>query len=252
MTPTERRKKIVALVREKGRASVDVLAEVLGTSRETIRRDLTELSRRGMVRKYHGGAAIPEGENPFRVRMGEQAAQKALIARAAVQLFSPGDSLFIDTGSTTVYFAEELAQLENLTIFTNSVDIAHIICKADNGSRVFMPGGEYSEDNRQLVGALAVEHIQGFRARHTVLTIGAMGAGYGVMDFNVEEAQLARAMIACADELTVLADSSKFGLPGTFHVCSVSRITNLVTDAAPQGALAEALEKAGVHIRSAR
>jgi DeoR family glycerol-3-phosphate regulon repressor len=248
MTPDERRKAIVALVREKGRISVDDLAARLGASRETIRRDLTSLSRRGLVQKYHGGAAIPSGEGPFLIRMGENAARKARIARAAASLFAPGDVLFIDTGSTTAYFAEELARVENLTVFTNSATIAHTIGKVDNGARVFMPGGEYKADNRQMVGAMTVEHIRRFRARRAVLTIGAMNAADGVMDFNVEEAQVARAMIARADELIILADSSKFGLSGVFGVCPLEQIEILVTDAAPEGDLAAALKQAGTEI----
>ncbi len=248
MTPSDRRREIVAIVRQKGRASVDELAAALGASRETIRRDLADLAGRGLVQKYHGGAAIPAGEGPFLVRMGEQAAEKARIARAAVRLIAPGDTLFLDTGSTTVYFAEELARVENLTVFTNSTKIAHVLGRVENGARVFLPGGEYNAANRQMIGALAVEHIRGFHARHAVLTIGALDARDGAMDFNVDEAEVARAMIGQADAVTILADATKLGHAGVFGVCAIDRIDNLVTDRPPRGDLAAALARAGVNV----
>ncbi|HHN73492.1 MAG TPA: DeoR/GlpR transcriptional regulator [Thermopetrobacter sp.] len=251
MTPEERRKRIVAMVRQRGRASVEELARTLSASRETIRRDLTALASRGLIQKFHGGAAMPVGEGPFRVRMTEQAEQKARIAQAAARLVTPGETLFIDTGSTTIYFAEELAHVANLTVFTNSTEVAHIIARAGNGSQAFVLGGLYNPDNRQTVGAVALEQIRGLHARYAFLTVGAINAKNGATDFNLEEASIARAMLDQADRLIVLADSSKLGRAATFQVCALERIDTLVTDGAPPAALAGTFAEARIEVVSA-
>ena len=248
MTPQERRKRIVSMVRQQGRASVEELARTLSASRETIRRDLSLLASRGLIQKFHGGACLPLGEEPFRVRMTEQAEQKARIARAAVRRVAPGDTLFIDTGSTTIYFAEELAQVGNLTIFTNSTEIARIIAQADNDSQVFLLGGLYNADNRQTVGAVALEQIRALHARYAFLTVGAINARNGAMDFNPDETAIARAMLEQADRLVILADSSKLARAATFQVCGLERIDMPITDDAPPTTLAGALTEARIEV----
>ena len=112
MHPRARREKILELLRdsESGRLTVEDLARVLKASSETIRRDLTQLSSENLISKFHGGASLPQpsGEGPFRTRMADSLRQKRAIARVAAGLFRPGDTLLVDTGSTTIVFAEEL------------------------------------------------------------------------------------------------------------------------------------------------
>jgi len=250
MTPADRQAKIVNIVRQRERVAVDELAESLNISRETVRRDLSELARVGKVHKFHGGASLPmnTAEGPFRDRMSENAAAKALIAAEAVKLFTSGETILIDTGSTTLYFAEKLAKISDLTIVTNSAEIAQVFSLAPSQARTFLLGGEFNGDNRQTVGSLAISQLRTFRAHHAVLTIGALDARTGVMDFNIEEAQVARAMIEQAETLTLLADSSKFGRIASFEVCDLNRVTNLVSDEPPAGRIEEALVEAGIRI----
>ena len=241
---------LVAQVRKRGRVSVDELAALLGASRETIRRDLTELARQGRVDKVHGGATMPRvfGEGPFQQRMTENADAKMRIARAAAGLFAAGKTLFVDTGSTTVYFAEELARAPELTVVTNSVEVARILAGARNGHRVFLLGGEYAPGNSQTIGTMVAAQIRAFRAHHAVLAVGALDARSGAMDFDIEEAQVARAMIERAERVTVLADASKFDALASFEVCPLARIDRLVCDAPPPEALARGLVEAGAEI----
>ena len=250
MNPADRQTQIVNIVRERNRIAVDELAQLLQISKETIRRDLSELARIGKIQKYHGGASLPmmTGEGPFRDRMSENAAAKALIAAEAVKLITPGETLLVDTGSTTLYFAEKLAEVSNLTIVTNSAEIARVISLAPSQSKTFLLGGEFNADNRQTVGSMAVSQIRSFRAHHAILTIGALDFRTGVMDFCIEEAQVARAMIEQAESVTILADSSKFQRIASFEVCSLDRVTYLVCDKLPPGKIQTALKEAGVKI----
>jgi len=237
----------MALVQERERVSVDELAELLDSSRETLRRDLGLLADAGRIRKFHGGAALPDlgQEGPFAQRMLTAVQEKRAIAQAAAQLFGKGDTIFVDTGTTTLIFAQALAHRPGVTVITNGLEIGRTI--ADAGGKVFIVGGEYRPELGETVGPLAVEQIERFHAAHAVLTAGAIGVG-GPMDFELEEAQVARAMIAQARSVTILADSSKLDRAALFQLCPLSRITRLVVDAAPSEALAAALGDAGVEV----
>lgn len=250
MNPADRQSEIVNIIRQKNRVEVGELADLLHISRETIRRDLSELVRAGKVQKFHGGASLPmmTGEGPFRDRMSEHAPAKALIASEASSLIVPGETVLIDTGSTTLYFAEKLAEIPNLTIVTNSAEIARVTSLSSLQSKTFLLGGEFSADNRQTVGSMPVTQVRSFRAHHAVLTIGALDVRTGIMDFCIEEAQVARAMIEQAESLTILADSSKFGQIASFEVCGLEKVNNLICDQEPSGKIKYALQDADVNV----
>jgi DeoR family glycerol-3-phosphate regulon repressor len=247
MKPVFRRERIIDLVRERERMAVDELAELLGSSRETIRRDLTALADRGRLRKFHGGAMLPEmyREGSFPARLSESVREKRAIARTAASLFKPGDTIFIDVGTTTLLFAEALAHQNGLTIITNGPRIGRIMAQA--GSQVFVIGGEYRLDADEMVGALSAEQIARFHASHVVLTIGGLSRN-GAMDYSLDEAQVARAMIAQARHVTIIADGSKLGRDALFQVCPLDAIDRLVVDISPDVGLGQTLAEAGVEV----
>lgn len=251
MRPRERRERILELLRDtdSGRLTVEEFAQSLKISQETVRRDLTLLASGGRIAKFHGGAALPQpsGEGPFRTRMAESVREKRAIGRTAAALFRTGDTLLVDTGSTTIVFAEELARQSGLTVITNSLIIAQTMTRGRNGHRAFLIGGEYSDEAMENLGALAVRQVGHFHAIHAVITVGAIEME-GAMDYTLEEAEIARAMIAQARQLTVIADSSKLEKAGLFRVCRLDAVDRLVTDARPKGALSDALVAAGVEI----
>lgn len=251
MNALDRRQRILEWLRVKRRVSVTWLAEQTGASAETIRRDLSGLANEGLVEKFHGGAAMPGNpayENAFATRMYERVEAKTAVAELAAALFVPGDSLFVDTGTTTLLFARALAGQRGLTVISNCVRIAQTLGESEN--RVFLIGGEYEPDAQEAVGTFAQEQIARFNAAHVVITAGALDAG-GVMDFSLAEADVARAMIAQADTVTVLADASKLGRRALFKVIPLARIDRLVVDALPEAELREALQEAGVALHIA-
>lgn len=248
--PHERHEEIIRLVTRRGEVSVDQLADELEVSRETIRRDLVSLDEIGRLQKFHGGAKLRSvasskigGEGPFAARMAENLSAKRQIAKAAASQLSPGDSLFIDTGTTTVLFAEAIAGLSGLTVITNSIRIASIVATGGD-NKVFLIGGAFSVDASETVGSLAVEQIARFRARHAFLTVGAID-GTGLLDFDEAETQIARAMIDRVETVTALADASKFNKRGIFEVTGWDRVDRLVTDANPPANIAQAMEATG-------
>lgn len=143
MKPKERHASILTLLRETGKVTVDFLSDHLGASRETTRRGLTELSLLGRLRKYHGGAVLLDQptEGVFRARLQEQADGKRAIARFAATLFDRDDTVFIDTGTTTLAFAQELAARPSMTVVTNSLAITRTMARSGEGHRVFLIGG---------------------------------------------------------------------------------------------------------------
>jgi len=175
--------------------------------------------------------------------MGRNVAAKRAIARAASALFCPGDSLLIDTGTTTLILAEELAQCRGLTVITNSAAIAALAAKGEDSS-VFLLGGAFRRGGQECVGELVLEQIRQFRVTHAVLTVGAVGRD-GYMDYDLQEAQVARAMARQAADVTVLADAAKMEQRATFQVGPLGLARRLVSDAVP-AALAAALREAGV------
>lgn len=250
MKPEERRERIAALVREASRMSVEDLASLLDTSRETVRRDLALLSEQGVLRKVHGGAVPAQTalESPLGDRRATARAEKIAIAKAAAALFEPGDSLLVDAGSTTVYFAEALGRVGVFTVITTCVLVASELWAAPNRSEVYLTGGRYFGEGHEVLGPLVVEQIQRLHADHAVLAIGAIDGRGEFMDFNPDEAFVARAMIASARHTTVLADSSKLNRHALFKVCEASQVDRLVTDRLPDPALVNLLESAGVEI----
>ncbi len=246
----ERRRKIVATVEDRQRVSVDELAATVKVSKETIRRDLSVLSERGLVRKVHGGATIVQTafENAFAKRVRLQRAEKEAIARRAVQLFSPGDSLFVDAGSSTAAFANELARKSGILVITNSIEVAVRLWSATKENEIYLLGGRYDGEVSETLGPVTLEMIGRFRADHAVLTVGAVDPGYGFMDHSVEAAMVAKTMISHARSVTVLADSTKLDRPALVKVCDFEAVTRLVTDSAPPDNVQQSCERAGTEI----
>jgi DeoR family glycerol-3-phosphate regulon repressor len=250
MRPRDRQLRIIDLVRTQGRVTVDELVKEFSSSAETIRRDLSLLSANGKIRKIHGGAVSPRdfGEGAFAQRMQRNAEAKRLIADKARAMVSPGDCLFIDTGSTTLVLAEALGEIDGLTVVTNSTAIARAISSANGGTQIYLLGGSYNEDNRQTCGAMALNQLNGFHGNLAIVTVGAIAADAGLMDYSFDEAAIASAMIARSDRVIALADASKFDRVAPFVVASFDQVDSLVSDSTPQGALAQRLQQAAVEV----
>ena len=251
MKPRDRQARIAELIGLEGQVTVDELAARFAVSTETIRRDLGHLAEQGVVQKVHGGAKRPRlhAEGTFQERMTEDAGAKHTIARKLAQLLEPGDTIFMDTGSTTLICAEAVAEIGRLTVITNSVGIAQTVATAKSGNSVYLVGGQFGADNGETYGPLALEQIGSFQADHAVLTVAGIDAKVGVMDSNFDEARVARGMIDRARQLLVVAHGKKFDRMAAFRVCDLDEIDILISDEAPGPELRAALSGAGVELR---
>jgi DeoR family glycerol-3-phosphate regulon repressor len=244
-----RHERILAALAAGGPLGVGDLADRLQVSAETIRRDLKRLAEAGDVVKTHGRAMLSprRGEAPFDRRMRESAAAKRAIAALVADMVEDGDSVMLDTGTTTSYVARALLARRGLTIVTNSSDIARTLAIV-NDNTVFMAGGQLRADNGAAFGAAAVEFIRRFRVRHAIVSIAAVDAAAGLMNFDWHEAEFGREVLACGERRLVATDASKFGRSALVRVCGLSEVDMLVTDAPPPPALADALAAAGTEV----
>jgi DeoR family glycerol-3-phosphate regulon repressor len=236
---------ILKLLEAEGSSSVGDIARALGVSAETIRRDLRPLADAGSVVRMHGAVGLVGmfGEAPFARRMRENAAAKTAIARHLAATIRDGDTLMLDTGTTTSFLARALVGHRRLTVVTNSSDIARTLATR-NGNRVFMAGGELRPDSGAAFGASAIEFVARFQVRHAIISAGAIDAD-GVMDFDLHEAEFARTVLACGERRIVVSDASKFGGRGFVRVCGFASLDLVVTDSAPPAPIATALTAAG-------
>lgn len=250
MKPHERQPQIEAIIRREGEVSVEMLAARFDVSSETIRRDLGYLAERGRVQKVHGGARRPQliREAGHDERATTAATAKAAIGRRLAEAIAPGETLFIDTGSTTLAAAEALAVIPNLTIITNSCRLAERLARASGDATIHLLGGRYGLDNAQTTGIAVIEQLQAYRADRAILTVAALDPHEGAMDASLDEAQIARAMIRNARAVTVLADSSKFGRHAAYAVCAADEIDLIISDEHLHKAHKEVLRDKGVEL----
>jgi len=236
MRVKNRHKVILELAQGTPLLTVEDAADQLHVSRETIRRDFASLDAQGLLRRVHGGAR-PSGtatsEEPFHARQSINISGKAAIGRAAAALIKAGETLMIDTGSTTIAFAMSIPDDIPLTIITNSLRIADILGHAVARRDIYVLGGEYRHDTQQTLGTFCLDQLDRFRADHTIIGVGAISHSGDLMDFDPQEAQLARAMIARANHSTVLADHAKFDSYALTGLCRIGDVDRIVTDTLP-------------------
>ncbi|NNF77107.1 MAG: DeoR/GlpR transcriptional regulator [Rhizobiales bacterium] len=248
---TGRQLQIVETTRTAGTIRIGELARSMGVSLETIRRDIRPLVERGSLIKHHGAVSPPHfgTEAPFDRRMRENAAEKLAIARHVAGMISDGDSVMLDTGTTTSILARELLSKTGLTIVTNSSDIARTLAIV-NGNKVYMAGGELHGDNGAAFGRSAIEFVQNFSVRYAIISIAAVSAETGLMDHQLAEAEFARTVLSCGQKRIVITDHTKFTRTALVKACDFSEVDVLVTDQTPPPAILKALVEASTEYQA--
>lgn len=238
----------MSLLEAQHRVSTDSLADDLDVSRETVRRDLLELESEGLVKRVHGGAVLPRPapEEPFKKRMSSQLRAKKSIAKCAATLIKPGQCIFIDAGTTTSVFAQELARLTDVLVLTNSIDIATTIHQSEYDLKVVLLGGQMVSDVPGTYGELTLSEIARFNADIAVMSPVALHPEHGAANFDLHEAEVARAMIAQSAKLMMLADYDKLGATSRVQYCVADQIDVLVTNKNSTPDQINAFTKSGV------
>lgn len=249
--PAQRQAELLALLRQRGAASIAELAAALDTSESTIRRDLEALAATGALRRTHGGAVAADRtalEPRFNDRRRHLPDEKIRIGQRAAALLEPGQSVIFDSSSTVLCAAEALAQRPiPLTAITNDVGTAATLA-AIPGVNVIVPGGEIRAGSLTLLGATTHAFLQGLHVDVALIGIHAINGAHTLAEGGLAVAEAKRAIIAAAARSVLLADHSKFGAPALIDVAPLERIHDLVTDdAAPIDAL-EAIQAGGTRV----
>ncbi len=228
--------RIRALLSHLGQVSTERIINELGISRETARRDIIELEAQGMAKRVHGGlvALQAEAEAPLTVRSASMAKEKRAIARAAASLLKPGQTIFLDAGSTTTLLAEELRTMTGLTIITNSLHAAIRLSAVDEQetlkNTLILLGGNMVAGASETRGDLTVNEIYRYRADIALMSPFGIDARQGAGSFHSYEAAIASAMIRQSDHLILLADHRKLGINSRINYAAPAEISTLVTD----------------------
>jgi len=241
--------RIRALLTRLNQVSTERIVRELEVSRETARRDMIELEALGLARRVHGGLVALEtpAEPPLTERRSQQTREKRAIARAAAQLLQPGQTLFLDAGSTTTFLAEELHALSGLTILTNSLQAALALSAGEEdqtlNNQIILLGGSMSAGAQQTRGEITVGEIIRYRADIALLSPVGVEADCGATSFHLHEAAIARAMVQQSASCYLLADHSKLGVVSRTVYAPPQAISLLITDGGGDGAALAALQQ---------
>ena len=239
-----RRKRILEQLRLDGKVSVVQLSEALDVTPVTIRNDLAMLEQEGQVVRIQGGAIQVPGTVDYsaaQTAADSYAHEKQRIAQAAAKLVRDGDTLFINSGTTTEYVAEALSARRNLNVVTNSLAVAKRL-GATASMRVVLIGGEINAQYGFTYGVDAEEQLRRYQAEWAILSVDGVSARGGVTSFHAEETNIDRMMIERSKRVIIAADHTKISQAGFTRVSECGANTCLVTDGGDTAALAALAE----------
>ena len=233
MLANQRQEKILKMLRKNGAVTASNLVETFGVSLETVRRDLLELERRGQLSRVHGGAVVKSDMKPFYDldrRNSEFGAQKENLAGRAVEFISEGDVIAVDGGSTAIPFTEMLkARFTRLTVITYSYDVFKRLCHHADFT-VLLCAGDFDRAENTFYGPHALHTLHSFHAQKAFIFPSAVSLEHGIYDYMANIYAMQIGMINCADEIYILADSSKFEKTGLYKLADMEKSYTYITD----------------------
>jgi len=233
MFAEERKVAIVKYVNEHKKCKVGELCDIFKVSSATIRNDLNELENAGLLKRTHGGA-IPVGKAQFELnsyqKKVERIAQKRAIAKKALEWVEDGDAIAIDTGTTTLCFAELLPARKDLTVVTNDIEIASVL-EEKTDANVILIGGRLRRGFHCSVGAIAHRCMEGLNVDKAFIATNGISIKNGLTTPNEDLAQMKSTLISIAKQAILLCDSTKFGQTSFARFADLDDIDAIVTDA---------------------
>ena len=232
MLSTQRREKILELIREDGHAKVIDLSQIFKVTEVTIRHDLERLEKDGHIIREHGGAYLTDVDlnvRNFKLQHRENLKEKIAIAQKTVEFIHEGDTIILDSGSTTTEIAKVIGGYKNLTVITNALNIA-LILGAQPGISINVTGGEFKAPTLSLTGQKAADFFQNIHVDRLFLATAGITLKSGLTYPGISDIVVKRAMIDSADEIYLVADSSKIGKSSFASLGALSLIDYLITD----------------------
>ncbi len=249
--PAERRARILQLLKEKGIVRVDELSGELEVSVITVRRDLASMEGEGLLERTHGGAILSSrkiNEPSYLAKGRQNVSVKTGIARKAASLIEPGETVFVNSGSTTALVLRQLVQMDKLTVISNNV-AAVCNLESSSGCEVILTGGALRSATGCLVGEEVLTRLNLSYPTTSIIGIDGISLRRGLTSHNSHEAAVSRRMIEqTAGRVIIVADSSKIGSLSLHHIAPVSSVTTLITDSLPDPSMMEDFTEAGVNL----
>ena len=247
----QRRNAILEILKTDDIVRVSNLAEILSASGVTIRNDLSEMEQAGLLRRIHGGA-VSTKKSYYNMsvsdRMSINKSEKKQIAKTCAGLINDGDTLMIDSGTTTRYLAMELAARKDLTIVTNAMHIAAEFVY-NNSANVILLGGNLDLKYQFTFGNDTIAGLKKYRADKMIIATDGISLDHGITTYHYQETEVSRCMIERANTVIVVADHSKIGKEGFSFIAPLSGIDILVTNACPDNAVElESFRKNGIKV----
>lgn len=231
MSNIQRENEIMELLKETSFATVDYLSQKLFISPSSIRRDLTNLENRGLVKRTHGGVSLlssQPGMAPFSIRIQENKREKVAIVRMALKLIKPGTSIFIDSSTTALNFSTFLTSEMNLTVFTNNISLAHLL--ASKHITVYCVGGLVSDCNDVItIGSFALDMLSNIYTDMLFFTSAALSEDGIITDTNENETAIRKMMLSHSKEKVFLCPYNRFSLTAPYKVADVSDLDYIVS-----------------------
>jgi DeoR/GlpR family transcriptional regulator of sugar metabolism len=250
MNQVVRQKQMCELIAAQGECSIEQLMEQFGVSGMTVRRDLQSLADQGKVLRTHGGAAMAEQisfEFEFLNRVRDNHPAKEAIATTAAAQIRDGESVMLDSGTTTLELAKQLRGRQGLTVITSSLPIAAQL-QYDQRIEVLLLGGRLRASSPDLAGALTESNLETLRADVAFVGADAIDGQGAVYQESPELARMLTKMAASAGRVYVVADGSKLGKTALWRFGRLADWAALITDAAADRAVLASLKKAGVRV----
>ncbi|QFU09538.1 Glycerol-3-phosphate regulon repressor [Rhodobacteraceae bacterium THAF1] len=253
MSQTIRYPEIIDIARRDGKVTVEDLATHFGVTLQTIRRDLTDLAEAGRLERVHGGAVLPSGTSNIgydeRRRLNEEA--KAAIGRACADAIPNESSVFLNIGTTTEAVARHLLTHRNLLVVTNNMNVATILA-GNPDCEVVVTGGALRRSDGGLVGDVATMTIRRFKFDIAVIGCSALDADGDLLDFDMQEVGVTRAIVQHARRVMLVADGSKFQRNAPVRVASLADLDEVITDITPSTRFQNRCRDEGVAVTQAK
>lgn len=248
MLAEKRRGGILDILNSRGAVQVRTLARHFGVSEMTIRRDLESLHGTGL-RRCHGGAVLKPvvSETSYAEKSVAHTAEKRLLAEYCATLTSPGDTVFLDAGTTCHAIAEAVKELPDLTVVTNDLSTALLLC--ESRVRLVVIGGEAQNATRSTIGALACGMLETLRVNLAFFGAASINASYDVATPTPEKASVKRMALRNTERAYLVVDSSKFFHQALCRICSLADFTAVVTTRSFTAAEKNVFQERGIDMR---
>lgn len=231
MSQTFRHPEILEIARREGKVTVEGLADHFKVTLQTIRRDLTDLAAAGRLERVHGGAVLPSGITNigYEERRQLNLDAKSRLARACAGRIPGGISLFLNIGTSTEAVAQELMRHKDLMLVTNNMNVANILVENEN-CEIIVTGGHLRRADGGLIGTIAENSILQFKFDIAVISCSALDRDGDILDFDVQEVSVSRAIIRQSRKVFLVADHTKFSRSAPAKIASLADVDLFFTD----------------------